>query len=91
MGSSTFSCVGSSVWFTLHLSRRCWTRRIGRVGTEGGGTWNGLSGHLILGLLLLLLLLLFLTRSVIVGSVIVGSGVTDIDRRGLNIRNGQRN
>ena len=78
MSSSTFGCVGSSVWFTLHLSGRCWTGRRGRTSTNGGGTWDGLSRHLILGLLLLLLLLLM--RSVTVGSVIVGSGVTDIDR-----------
>jgi hypothetical protein len=73
MCGSTFSCVGSSIWFTLQLN---WTRRSGRTGNDS----VRLGRHLILGYLLLLPL--FLMRSV------VGNGVTDIDssrRGGLNI------
>jgi hypothetical protein len=73
MSGSTFSCVGSSAWFTLHLSRRGWTHCGRRASTKGGG----LSRHLILGQLLLLLL--FVTRS-----VIAGKDVIDIDRLGLD-------
>jgi hypothetical protein len=62
MSSSSFSCIGSSTWFALHLGgRRGRTCRSGRsTSSVGWSRWRGR-----------LLLVMFLTRSVHVRSVIV--------------------
>ena len=51
MCSSTFSCVGSSTWFTFHLSGRRWSSggsSGASVGVGGGGTGSRLRDDLFL-------------------------------------------